>query len=589
MHGNSDFGIFERIKMQVSDYIVQYMVGKEVKYAFGYPGGMVTYLIDSFSKNSNINAYALYHEQAAAFAACGYAQASGKIGVAYATSGPGATNLLTGICHAYYESVPTLFITGQVNTNEAKGRLQIRQKGFQETDIVKMVDKVTKYSAYIDKEQDIKYHLDKAFYYATQGRPGPVLLDIPIDIQRAEVDENDLTGFTPTDCEIPDYHYIAETILMSLKNSIKPVILIGNGIKISGVTEDFYRILIKLGVPVITSMVAVNTFPSDNKLNYGFLGAYGHRYANIIISKCDLLISFGSRLDIRQTGSNVEEFATEAKLIRIDIDQSEFENKIKENEIDFYADLKDLVKYLDIEARNNAFVISEKWINQCQHYKEKLSKIDWLAPNYMVEQISELIPDKSLITTDVGQNQVWISQSFQIKKEQKILFSGGHGSMGYSLPAAIGAYFATKKPVYCFAGDGGIQMNIQELQFVSRENIPVKIFILNNHSLGMIRHFQEMYFNSNFTQTLTNKGYSTPDFIKIGFAYGIKSYSINSIEDLLKFQEEIVDTNSALFDINLGDRTYVYPKAAYNKPIYNQEPELDKGILDDMLGYEGSI
>lgn len=573
--------------MRVSDYIVKYIAERGVKYAFGYPGGMVTYLMDSFDNNKNITAQALYHEQAAAFAACGYAQASGKIGVAYATSGPGATNLITGICHAYFESVSTLFITGQVNTNEAKGSLNVRQKGFQETDIIGMIDNVTKYSAYVGKAEDIKYYLDRAFYDATEGRPGPVLLDIPIDIQRSEINIDDLKGFTPVPKQSIDYSNIVKIIVENLKISTKPVIIIGNGVNIAGVTKDFKKILDKLGVPIVTSMIAIDVISTDYKYNFGFIGTYGHRHANLIIAQSDLVISFGSRLDVRQTGANIKEFAKDARLIRVDIDQNEFENNIKQNEIDIVADLKELVKYLSPDGIFNDYAVPKKWINQCQYYKTKLSQIDQMFPNQFVNLISDLIPDGSITTTDVGQNQVWVAQSFHVKSTQRILFSGGHGSMGYSLPAAIGAYYADKKPVYCFTGDGGLQMNIQELQFLAREKIPVKIFILNNHSLGMIRHFQEMYFKSNCTQTVNMKGYSNPDFSKVSGAYGIRSHPIYNFIEICQFKEELMDPNPVLFDINVGDKTYIYPKAAFNKAIYEQEPELDKELLDEILSFEG--
>lgn len=572
--------------MIVADYIVQYLAEKGTNCAFGYPGGMVTYLMDAFDRHQHFTAYSLYHEQAAAFAACGYAQTSGHLGVAYATSGPGATNLITGICHAYFESVPTLFITGQVNTNEAKGSLNIRQKGFQETNIVDMVKQVTKYSAYIDRGEDIKYHLDQAFYYATSGRPGPVLLDIPIDIQRFELNIETLRNFTPPTETAIDYPEIVKIIKDNLKQAKKPVIILGNGIRTAGVDEQLRVVINKLNIPVVTSMIAIDAVSADYPQYYGFIGAYGHRYANLIISQSDLLISLGSRLDVRQTGANVKEFARNAKLIRIDIDSVEFENKIKPDEIDLQADLKELVYHLNSDAFSNDLIIPEKWLDQCQYYRKMLLNIDNMRPNQIVDLICEMIPDGSIITTDVGQNQVWVAQSFKVKPNQRVLFSGGHGSMGYSLPASIGAYYASQKPVYCFTGDGGLQMNIQELQFLVREKIPVKIIILNNKSLGMIRHFQEMYFHSNFTQTVAHQGYSVPDFSRVGAAYGLPSRVISEQGDLKSCQNDLTSESPALIDIMIGETTYVYPKLAFNKPIYDQEPPLDRQLLDEILAYE---
>jgi len=573
--------------MLVCDYIAQYLVERDIKYAFGYPGGMVTYLMDSLSATEQMHSYSMYHEQAAAFAACGYAQSSGKVGVAFATSGPGATNLITGICHAYFESVPTLFITGQVNTQESKGNMKIRQKGFQETDVISMVQNVTKYCAYIGDAKDIKYFLDKALFFATDGRPGPVLLDIPIDIQRTEIDPEKLRDFSQTQILSDNYQDAVRIIRENLTAAHKPVIIVGNGIHIAGVTMMLRSLLSNLGVPIVSSMTAMDIMPSASNNYFGFIGAYGHRCANFIVSQSDLVISIGSRLDIRQTGANIKAFAEHAKLVRVDIDLDEVENKIKEDEIDVMADLKILVPCLINDPELQNYMVDSNWINKCHYYREKLYMVDQMEPTRIIEKISRFIPDESTITTDVGQNQVWIAQAFSIKTAQRVLFSGGHGSMGYSLPAAIGAYYSSKKPVYCFTGDGGLQMNIQELQFLVREDIPIKIFILNNYSLGMIRHFQEMYFESVFTQTVENQGYSVPDFRRIGLAYGIHSYDINQINDFDQCQEALTDLHPALFNVNMGHVTYVSPKLVFTKPIYDQDPPLDRELLAELLAYEG--
>lgn len=572
--------------MKVSDFIVEHLTSKGIEAAFGYPGGMVTHLMDSFSKTQGIKAYCSYHEQGAAFAACGYAQSANKVGVAFATSGPGATNLITGVCHAYFESVPVLFITGQVNTYEAKGTLQIRQKGFQETDVVAMVTGVTKYCMYIDKAEDIKYEIDKALHYATSGRPGPVLLDIPMDIQRADIDENNLREYQIEARELIDYNAIKLVLSNAIKAAKQPVLLVGNGIKSSGMRECFKQFAEKINIPVVSSMIAVDLLPRDTNYYYGFVGAYGNRCANFVISQADLIISLGSRIDCRQTGANVEEFGKNAKLIRIDVDYNEFTNKIKCDEIDISADLKDLLPLL---AQNDDFVYNnfyDGWKRKCNYYRDKLDSLDSLVPNEIVQAISDLIPDHFTITTDVGQNQVWVAQSFQVKRNQRLLFSGGHGAMGFSLPAAIGAYYATKQPVVCITGDGGLQMNMQELQFIVRENIPVKVLLLNNNSLGMIRHFQEMYFDSNYALTVRDHGFSNPDFIQVVSAYGIRSYCIDDSRDLHQYVAVLSDDQPAFFEIAVGDITYTSPKLVYNKPIYDQDPPLDRNLLDEILNFE---
>lgn len=573
--------------MLVADYVAKYLAKREIDCVFGYPGGMVTYLMDSFVNTDGIEPLLLYHEQAAAFAACGYAQATGKVGVAYATSGPGATNLVTGIGHAYYESVPTLFITGQVNTNEAKGNLSVRQKGFQETEIVKIVDSITKYAVYVENANKIKYYLDKAFFEATSGRPGPTLLDIPIDIQRTEIVEAELEGYIPQiEYLKTEYDEAVEIILEALNGSKQPLLILGNGINIADCRAEIRELLSKVNIPAVTSMVSVDILHSDSKNNYGFIGAYGLRYSNFILSQCDLIISLGSRLDVRQTGVNKLSFAPNAKLVRVDIDRYELENKIKEDEIDICLDLKYLLKYINAKISNFSTSYST-WLNKCDYYKLELLGIDDLSPNKTINRISKLIPDDVIITTDVGQNQVWVSQSFGIKPSQRILFSGGHGAMGFSLPAAIGAYYGLKKNVYCICGDGGFQMNVQELQFLARERIPVGVILLNNHSLGMIRHFQEMYFDARYTQTVETSGYSVPNFTKLAEAYDIESWLIASEEDFSKIDVLLSNDQPFLLEVLIDRLSYVYPKLVFNKPLYDQDPPLNQDIIQRLLSYKG--
>lgn len=564
--------------MTVSDYIVEYLISKNITDVFGYPGGMVTYFMDSLSKRSDrINAHLAYHEQGAAFAACGYAQVSGKVGVSYATSGPGATNLITGICNAYFDSIPTLFITGQVNTYESKSEKNIRQRGFQETDIVSIVKPVTKYAAKIDTAEDIKYQLDYAFHVAISGRKGPVLLDIPMNIFRTDIEPETLKGYLP----IFQNDSSEQLNLLSdmLIRSKKPLLLLGNGIKSAGVVDEISKIEEKLKIPVVTTMIAVDV-AAGYKYNYGFIGAYGSRTANFLASKCDLLISIGARLDVRQVGAKRENFAPNAKIIRIDIDEGELSYTVHEDEIHICADIKSVVGALEkIEVKD-----CSEWINLCESINERLTGFDDKRPNQLVKKFCNLIPEDSVITTDVGQNQVWVAQSLDLKKGQRVLFSGGHGAMGYSLPAAVGACMASsKKPTVCFSGDGGIQMNIQELMAVSSERLPIKIILLNNYALGMIRHFQEMYFDKNYTQTTISGGYSVPDFGAIANAYGIKYICCESEEDIYSIDKMIFESGEPVFiEVKIKEDTYVFPKLEFGKPNQDQEPLLERKLYEEI-------
>lgn len=567
--------------MKISDYIVDFFIEKGVTDVFGYPGGMVTHLMESFSsKKDKINAHVNYHEQAAAFCACGYAQVTGIPGVAYATSGPGATNLITGIANAWFDSIPSIFLTGQVNTFEAKGDLKVRQRGFQETDILSMIQGITKYSAYVSTPDDIRYELEKAWYYANEGRKGPVLLDLPMNIQRADIEPANLRQFIPP--VTPDARMNGQKLSdfqILLEQSERPVILVGAGVKISQ-TEELLRSLVeKWKIPVISSMIAFDVFSRNCNNYFGFLGAYGDRTANFVAAKSDLIISIGSRLDIRQVGVNPEGFGVNAKLVRIDIDSDEFTRKIKEDELNIVCDIKDILSFL-VNAEWKVPSMRE-WLIVCSTIREKLQGIDERDVNILIREIGKILPSDSVITTDVGQNQVWIAQSLMVSNDQRVLFSGGHGAMGYSLPAAIGAYYANRQPVVCFTGDGGFQMNIQELQFIVREHLPITVILLNNAALGMIRHFQEMYFDCNYFQTMESGGYTVPDFEKIAVSYGLNYFKIDELEDINELQLDF--KNSNLVEISLKNPTYVYPKLEFGKPNQDQEPLLDRELYQYLM------
>ncbi len=555
--------------MKASDYIVQFLEQHKITDVFGYPGGMVTHLMDSLSKSS-INSHVTYHEQGAAFAACGYAQTTGKVGVAYATSGPGATNLITGICNAYFDSTPTLFITGQVNTFEYKGDLGVRQRGFQETDIVSIVTPVTKYAERITDASKLRWYLEYAFYIAQEGRKGPVLLDIPMDIFRADVDPSSMEGF-----DAPSYARNAsyDELIKALLESSRPVILAGSGLKTSGMADMLKDISESLNIPVVTTMLAVDVAPKS----YGFVGAYGSRTANFIVAKSDLVICLGARLDVRQTGANRKNFAPDAKIVRVDIDRGELSFKVHDDEIQLHADVKDVLNVLSNASAKDLTA----WNNMCLKIREELKDIDDRLPNKMVQKISEFIPENSVVTTDVGQNQVWVAQSFKVKNGQRIFFSGGHGAMGYSLPAAIGCSIGNKSTVFSFSGDGGIQMNIQELQTIAREKLPVKVILFNNSALGMIRHFQEMYFDNNYVQTIPSGGYTVPDFGAIAAAYKIPYTSVEKDEDI---DDKLFAVEGPQFiEVKITEPTYVFPKLEYGKPNQDQEPLLPREKYDYLM------
>jgi acetolactate synthase-1/2/3 large subunit len=565
--------------MKVTDYIVEFLINHEISHIFGYPGGMVTHFMDSLTKyEGRIMNHINYHEQGAAFAACGYAQVSLKPGVAYATSGPGATNLITGVCNAYFDSIPAIFITGQVNTYESKEGFAVRQRGFQEMDVVSLVENVTKYSTRIVDSNDIKGALERAYHHAVEGRPGPVLLDIPMDVQRADIDAETLVGFTAKrKNDRIQIDAAVRRINEALRLSERPCVLVGSGIDGSGMRGFLSEWIGQIKTPVVSSMLAVDALPCT-PYYYGFIGAYGARHSNFIIAKSDCIIALGSRMDLRQVGADADKFAIGARLIRVDIDPDETSRSIKDDEEDIFVDLKDLMPAL-AESETNAIPFRNQWLQICDEIKAQLSGIDDKDPNIIIKNLSEYVSEDSVITTDVGQNQVWVAQSF-VPKGQRVLFSGGHGAMGYSLPASIGAHYASGKRVIAFCGDGGIQMNIQELQFIARENLPITIVLMNNRSLGMIRHFQEMYFDGVYSGTKAEMGYTTPDFEKVAGAYGIPYLLVSGLSNISHIRSCFRGEGPKFIEISLSETTYVYPKLAVEHLNQDQEPELERSFFD---------
>ena len=557
--------------MKVTDYIVDYIIKKNIKDVFGYPGGMVTHLIESIRQRKDVlNNHLLYHEQAVAFAGCSYAELKKSPTVCYATSGPGATNLITGIANAFFDSLPVIFITGQVNRNESSRNMALKQRGFQETDIVSMVKGITKFSLYCDNEKEIPQIFNKAYNIAMSGRKGPVLLDMPMDVQRA-----DIQGL-----------FINDSSELNMKNVInlpdiskfkRPVILLGNAVKLNLDLNYVREVLHKINLPVVTSMISFDILPKDDPLNFGFLGAYGQRYANFILAKADLVISIGSRLDIRQVGINRENFASNAKILRFDIDDSEFTYPIRDSDINIKCSCNEVFRSLEKYHFN-----LNGWISVCDEIKNKLESFDEKTQvQEIFEKINTILPSDAIITTDVGQNQVWVAQ-FLRNINNFVLFSGNLGSMGYSLPSSIGAAYAfPEKTIICFNGDGGFQMNIQELQTIFRDKLNVKIIIFNNRALGMIRHFQEMYFNSNYLSTTENDGFTVPSFSKIANAYGIPSKYIEDYSDLLKCDLSL--PGPELIEINMPFDTYVFPKLRFGCPNQDQEPLIDRNLYNYLM------
>lgn len=571
--------------VKVSDYIASYLAEQAIDKVFGYIGGAVAHLYDSLDKNNSIEIINTLHEQGAGFAAEGYARATGKIGVAIATSGPGATNLITAIGSCFFDSVPTLFITGQVNTYEYKYDTPVRQIGFQETDIVSIIKPITKYAVMVDNVDTIRYELEKACFITQHGRKGPVLIDIPMNIQRGEINLQDQNSFFDSD----EYKaLIQEKILFSfdalismIQTSKRPMLLIGGGSRLSnGTPQKIQRFLEKTSCPVVYSLMGKDVIKDSYPYNLGLIGSYGNRYGNLALANADLIIVLGSRLDTRQTGTDIKTFAREAKIVHVDIDKNELNAKIT-------ADLSfcgDIASFMD-ELLTYDFNLSiEPWLNKLAHYKEAYPSTQGIngtekIPNSLIAHMSKFCKDDDIICVDVGQHQMWVAQSFSTKENQRVLFSGGMGAMGFALPVAIGATIGTGKRTIVVVGDGGFQMNIQELEVIKRRKLPIKIFIMNNANLGMVRQFQEIYFEKRYIGT--QKDYSVPHFENIANAYGLKASTVFALDAVYaKINETLLSDEAEVINICLEETmTTVEPKLIVNKPIEDMYPFLEREEL----------
>ena len=592
--------------MKLSDYVVAFLQKKGIRHFFGYQGTMIAHLVDSIERNPDTENHSSYNEQGAAFAACGYAQAKEECACAYATSGPGAVNLLSGVADAYYDSLPVIFLTGQLNTYEYSGIKGLRQQGFQETDIVAMVKPITKYAVQIRDAEDIVTELNKAYHIATTGRRGPVLIDLPMNIQRGEVEnpvydmefEEDVCGVEMEEAvETASAHILHGTdeavraICDELEQAKRPVIMLGHGVDSAVSQQKLIRFARSRQIPIITSVLAKSVLAYDDPQNFGCIGgAYGHRYANMIANaKSDLLLCFGISLCTRQIGTKVNEFAKGAKIIRVDLDPYNLQRNIHENgenEIKILAETGTLIQALDKVPCREQEGISD-WMVVCSEIRENLQAVDDALPerypNRMIGELSDMLKDTGAIAVDVGQHMVWSYQSFKNREGQKLLFSGGHGAMGYALPAAIGAYYATGKPTACICGDGAFQMNIQELEWVKRENLPVKIMVMNNEALGMIRHLQRDYFDCLFAGTTDGCGFASCDFSKVAAAYGIPSCRMHC-EDVKEEAPQFMEGQGPkLLEVMLEHGTFAYPKTCLGEPIHNQQPYAPKSVYDHLM------
>lgn len=569
-------------KMTVADYVAEQLADRGVDTAFELVGGMITHLLDACCRAGRVRIVSMHHEQAAAFAAEGWARMKrGVPGVALATSGPGATNLLTAIGSCYFDSVPALFITGQVNVNEQKGDSGVRQLGFQETDIVAMASPVTKWAARIQSPGEVAEALERAFELALGGRPGPVLLDVPMNVQRAEMPASALLQHAapaPAADEEPGHGLAAflEELADSLRHARRPLVLAGGGVRSSGEAARARAFLERLGVPVVTSLMGLDLLPATHPLRAGLIGTYGNRWANWALEHSDLVLVLGSRLDVRQTGADLASFTRGKIFFQVDCDAAEMNNRVAvqhplELPLQQFFRAGAVAAFPGWEDGGN-------WLAEIRAMEARWPDTDEAAgvggidPNVLVRRVSESSPCAACFVSDVGQHQMWAAQSVRLQSGQRLLNSGGMGAMGFALPAAIGAALASGAPAVVFTGDGSIQLNIQEFQTLCTHGLPVKIVIMNNGAYGMVRQFQEAYFGERYQSTVW--GYEAPDFARVASAYGIEARRVEKEEDLPEALARMWADPAAPFvlDVAIEQKRNAYPKTMFGHPLSQMEP-----------------
>ena len=539
-----------------------------IKEIFGYPGGAVIPIYDELYSFKDIKHYFSRHEQGAVHEADGYARSTGNVGVCLATSGPGATNLVTGIMTAHMDSIPLLAITGQVTST------LLGKDAFQESDIVGITVPITKNNYLVQNIRELPGILKEAYYIASTGRPGPVLVDIPRDIQLEEIPYDEFNKIYEQEFVLEGYNPVYEghkgqikTAIKLIKDSKKPLIIAGAGVLKGHAYDELKEFVDKTNIPVAMTLLGLGSFPANHELALGMIGMHGTTYANYAANEADLVIAAGMRFDDRVTG-NPQKFLPNAKIIHIDIDPAEI-GKNKLIDVPIVGDLKNVLAELNQKVPKLSHT---KWLDEVAKLKKKYSltfrktEEDVLIPQEILFEINKLTKGEVIVATDVGQHQMWSAQFIKFNNPYSILTSGGAGTMGFGLPAAIGAQVANPdKKVLAIVGDGGFQMTFQELMMLKEYNLPVKIFIINNSYLGMVRQWQELFNNRRYSSVDLSHN---PDFIKIGEAYGIKSIQLKTKKDLKKHLKKILESDEAvLVECIVEKEENVYPMIPAGKDV----------------------
>jgi acetolactate synthase-1/2/3 large subunit len=568
--------------VKASDALAKFLIAHRVQTCFELVGGMITHMLDSMAESGHFSIVSMHHEQSAAFAAEGVARhTKGRtIAVAMGTSGPGATNLITGIGDCWFDSVPCLFISGQVNTRELKGERPIRQQGFQELDIVEVVRSLTKYAVRVDRPEDLLPELHKAMSAALSGRQGPVVLDIPNDVQRSDIPDALVEKWLNTPLEIHSGPEATQTALKELeglcKDAQRPLICIGGGARWANAMDTWLAAADTLGIPYVSTLMGHERVIARSNY-FNMIGSYGNREANWAVQNCDLLIVLGARLDVRQTGADVDDFARKARVVQIDIDLAQLNNRVQ----------ADLNICATAESFFNAFPLGtstfprldKSWLTDLSLQRDRAQfneYADWeVSPSELFKKLNRVLAGQPVdYVCDVGNHQMWAAQSLRLASGQAVHYSGGMGAMGFAFPTALGIAFHSRRKSVVVTGDGSMQINIQELDTLNRLGLDVTIIVMNNSVLGMVKNFQDMYFDGR--DQSTKKGYSSPSFTDIAVAYGIAAHRINNAADMDRILPLLAGHKGPLLiEVMMEGATECRPRLAFGSKLDEQFPKLN--------------
>lgn len=599
------------MKIKVSDYIAKAIADAGVKHVFVVTGGGAMHLNDSLGRESRIQYVCNHHEQASAMAVEGYARVTGNIGVAMVTSGPGGTNTLTGVLGCWLDSIPGLFISGQIKystTVESTG-LPLRQLGDQEANIVEIVKSITKYAVMVREPNEIRYHLERALHLARTGRPGPVWIDVPLNVQSAMVDEKDLAPYDPREDEkVERWDEVALPGLVAktlerLRQAERPLLLAGGGVRLAHAIPLLHEVMELLGAPVQLAIGAADLVHSEHPLYAGRPGVTGDRSSNFIVQNCDLLLGLGARLWVRQVSYNFDAFAREAYKIAVDVDPAELKKPVLKLDLPVHTDVRAFLEEMKKQLGGKPLPRRETWLDWCRERRRRYPSVTpehraqtgTVNPFHFIDVLSGQAKEGDTIVMADGLANTVTFQSWKIKPRQRLFTNSGCASMGYDLPAAVGACFATdKKPVICIAGDGSIQLNIQELQTIAAHHLPIKIFLFMNDGYASIRGTQDAYFEGRYMGADSSSGVTIPDMRKVAEAYGLKAAAIRThdgMEDAIR--DVLAMDGPVLCQVTISPKQGHLPKlqsevlpdgSLVSKPLEDMWPFLDrKEFMENMI------